>query len=248
MNICMITKDYRNQRLNECMKLFNFKSALNVPTRITATTATSIDNILVNLESNDYESSIINTSLTDHSCTAIDIILPNKKSNYYIYKRNLSNANHQIFKQLLTELNWETILPSTCINTSYTNFINQLSHTFNLAFPLIKISHKKKKKNVNYPPHIINRKNFISYLHCRLKTETDEKLRTGIKAILTENTKLYKQEILEFKKEENNKQITNADNKSKETWKILKKEYQEENLHTETLKIKQNEQYVFDTK
>ena len=91
-------------------------------------------------------------------------------------------------------------------------------------------------------------KNFISYLHCRLKTETDEKLRTGIKAILTENTKLYKQEILEFKKEENNKQITNADNKSKETWKILKKEYQEENLPTETLKIKYNEQYVFDTK
>ena len=96
------------------------------PTRITASTATIIDNILTN---NEYviKSSIIVTDISDHFPTTLSTNLEYTKASYkpkkVMYKRNHTNDNITHFKKTLSEVNWHDILENNNADGDYDKFI-----------------------------------------------------------------------------------------------------------------------------
>ena len=89
-NVCMLTNDYRQKKLMECITIFGMHSALSEPTRCFGETKSSIDNIFTNFE--NFKTSVHNTGLTDHHGTSIAVDI----------KASLTNSNwcyQRIFSQ-----------------------------------------------------------------------------------------------------------------------------------------------------
>ena len=121
------------------------------PTRITASTATIIDNILTN---NEYviKSSIIVTDISDHFPTTLSTNLEYTKASYkpkkVMYKRNHTNDNITHFKKTLSEVNWHDILENNNADGDYDKFIVTFDKLYNECVPLKKCNGNRKKEPI----------------------------------------------------------------------------------------------------
>jgi hypothetical protein len=118
------------------------------PTRITATTATIIDNILTNAE-NTVESAILITDLSDHLPTILvsdmNFDVKYKQKNKYVYKRCHTGDNIDRFKQELSKINWKTILNNNNADDDYNAFNKIVIELYDKCIPVKKRSSKYKK-------------------------------------------------------------------------------------------------------
>ena len=103
------------------------------PTRITETSATIIDNILIN---NEYiiQSTILVTDISDHLptilSTNLDVVSSKERVTKFTYKRNHCNNNIRKLRQRLSDVNWQETLSNNDVNVDYDNFVE----TFNGPF------------------------------------------------------------------------------------------------------------------
>ena len=144
------------------------------PTRITANTATCIDNILTNNE-NIIQTTILVNDTSDNMpiilSTNLDFINPQKHENKFIYKRNHCDDNISKFKKRLSEINWQEILDNNDANDVYNTFIERFNEVYDECIPLKKCTINRKRNPMS--PWITN---------CLLKS-------------INKKNKLYKQYI-----------------------------------------------------
>ena len=155
--------------------------AITKPTRITRTTATLIDNILLGrIYQNFTSSNICIEDISDHLPSIVplpDIEISNKPSKT-ITTRVLDQPKiDEIHKQLYSK-DWKQMLTSHTVNDSYNIFHDTLQQIIDTVAPLktVKISGKKLLKS--------------------------EWMTNGLNKCLTKQTRLYKQSI-KNKKDEN---------------------------------------------
>ena len=155
--------------------------AITKPTRITRTTATLIDNILLGRICQNFTcSKICIEDISDHLPSIVplpDIEISNKPSKT-ITTRVLDQPKiDEIHKQLHSK-DWKQMLTSHTVNDSYNIFHDILQQTIDTVAPLktVKISGKKLFKS--------------------------EWMTNGLNKCLTKQTRLYKQSI-KNKKDEN---------------------------------------------
>ena len=107
------------------------------PTRITESSATIIDNILVNEVTSNSAISV--TDISDHLPTAFVEKRGSKvkrNENKFFYKRNHSLDNINYLKQKLSNVNWHEELIDKNANDSYNKFINIFVKIFYECIPL----------------------------------------------------------------------------------------------------------------
>ena len=159
----------------ECIYSNSMLPSIYKPTRITANTATCIDNILTNNE-NIIQTTILVNDTSDHMptilSTNLDFINPKKHENKFIYKRNHSVDNINKFKKRLSEVKWQEILDNNDANDDYNTFIEQFNKVYDECIPLKKCTINRKKHPMS--PWItkgllksINKKNklYKQYIH-----------------------------------------------------------------------------------
>ena len=143
------------------------------PTRITATTATCIDNIITNNE-NIAQSTILVNDISDHMPTILstNLDMDNKTYKKFVYRRNLCDKNINELKKRLANTNWQQILNNYDVNYDYNQFTETFEKLYNECIPLVRRKVNKRKDPLS--PWItkgllksINRKNklYKQYLH-----------------------------------------------------------------------------------
>ena len=132
---------------------FGYFQIIGKSTRVTNESNTLIDHIYTNDKIKDLNSGVIIDSFSDHFITFCSI--KQDKAKYFsgprfVFKRNFSDQNKQIFKNYISTLTWNNVVNSNCPNEAYDIFWDDFHNIFELSFP-------KKKVKINRNKHCINK-------------------------------------------------------------------------------------------
>ena len=128
-----------------------FVPHITLPTRITTTSKTLIDNIFSN--NPNFEQGIsgnLTTSLSDH--LAQFLIIPdtshNQKKNGNLFKRDTKNFDTENFLLDLLDINWPQVLnvQNNDVNSTFNAFEKKINDLLDLYLPLRKMTKREHKK------------------------------------------------------------------------------------------------------
>ena len=147
-NINLMSVENDNQCADFINVLYSYSllPTIDIPTRISHTSATLIDNIITN-DSNPVNSAIITFDISDHLpiCLVTSTTLESKNNfRTYSYKRRSSDENIELSRSYLRQIDWSG-LSSTNVNDAYDTFVKLFSEAYDYFCPLKKISLSKKK-------------------------------------------------------------------------------------------------------
>lgn len=135
----------------DILNSYNLRLTVNEPTRITASSSTLIDNIIV---SNDlfsciHDIQVIDTMLSDHEGILLSLtskLESPQATASVVYKRQFSEANINNFMSLLDAINWPIFFSKDdCFDVQFENFHKKFTDLFKSCFPFKKIRSKAKK-------------------------------------------------------------------------------------------------------
>ena len=189
------------------------------PTRITANSATLIDNIFTNAPSHSLKSGIFFTDISDHFPIfgISNLNLSKSQKNERCLFRNFNEANRTKFNDKLSHTNWNAIYNS---NEAYEAFVDIFSQNYNSCFPLER-PNRRLLTSIQKPwissAHFKNpskpKPNFTNVFLRRPSSRKNEKYKS-YKNRLTKLLRTAKQKYYET-------QIEKASNDIKQTWKLL---------------------------
>jgi hypothetical protein len=125
----------------------NFMPTIRVPTRITTTSATLIDNIFINNIKYNYNTALVYNDISDHLVTILSLrtISPPVKLPKNIVKRFFDAKSTANFNRHLLSVDWDAIVDDS-LNPSvaYDNFSTLFKSIFDTYFPerIIKLSNR----------------------------------------------------------------------------------------------------------
>lgn len=219
-NIDLLTNDATSKQLLDLLGSYNLTQTVDEPSRISAGSATLIDNIFTNFTSTPI-SVLQVTDLSDH--LAIILILPyyhSGKEDKFIIKRMYSDQNKIKFYELLSNSDWGNVYIATTANKKYNEFFKIISVSFELAFPLKKIKLQNKDNKSWVTPEIINESERLKAIHWLYSLTGNEEIKQRYSALKN----YHKKTIVEAKKSHNQNILANSHNISKSTWNLIKKE------------------------
>ena len=222
-NINLLNNDY-HQPTGEFFYLMSSNSFLPLitrPTRVTANSATLIDNIFTNHFDCSLQSSegIFVTDITDHyPVFHINHQIFASETEIYMERRLYNQRNKQAFLQVLQETDWSDIfnIPGTqsCFNT----FHDKLVSLLNKSFPKVRI----KKKYNNRKPWLsdalrnsIKLKNKLYYKYRKISSVYNETCYKSYKQILQKT-------LIAAEKQYYHELVTRNKDNMKKSWGIIK--------------------------
>ena len=120
---------------------------ISKPTRVTATTATLIDNFFTNSVGMDPIIGIIPIEISDHYpiCYVVPKITETSKADP-ISKRKFTVPNMEKFKKLLEDSNWDEVMHEQDTQAAYNLFHNKFTKAFEKSFPYKKTTKMAAKE------------------------------------------------------------------------------------------------------
>lgn len=110
---------------------------ITLPTRVTASSATLLDNFLCDISCLPVCSTVIKTDISDHYL--IELSLNSTINNdISITKRNFSNNNKTKFSYKLRVADWSPLYALNDVNKAFNYFIRKLKRIYNKCFPFEK--------------------------------------------------------------------------------------------------------------
>ena len=117
---------------------YNFLPTIRVPTRISITSATLIDNIFINSIKNNYNSALVYNDISDHlvAILSFQTKVPNVKPQKIIVKRFFDTNSIANFNRHLQAVDWDAIINND-LNPSvaYDSFFSLYKSIFDVYFP-----------------------------------------------------------------------------------------------------------------
>lgn len=134
------TNDFLNMLISH-----SFLPVITLPSRITPTNATLIDNIFTNKSLDSYNGGLIYSSLSDH-LPIFYLNVSNQTSNKdsFIQKRNMSKENIDNFKHSLFYSDWSSITTDLNPESAFENFSNVINKKFDKCFPFKNVKPNKR--------------------------------------------------------------------------------------------------------
>ena len=206
-------------KVNSVMNIIalnGFYIQINLPTRITSTCASLIDNILTN--NCDVIPGILYSPITDH----MPIFCYKKgarnfvKSSTFTY-RKISDQSINSFKNELNRLDWHDVYESNNVNSAYDIFIKIFKNLYDKHFPIVERKLKRRRRKpwvTNFILKMIKKKNKLYKKFCNSRLRSDERkfklFRNKVINELRKSRQNYYQEILQHNK-----------NNIKRTWQTI---------------------------
>lgn len=140
-----------SQQVDDTLNLlisFNLRPLVNEATRITPDSATLLDNIFTDLNSDSIRATVGDSGLSDHCYQLMSAVIKSLVKNdvtKYTDSRTFSDANVSQFQELLAKEDWNDVIANNDPCISFERFHNTFSYYFNTCFPL-----KRKRVKVNY--------------------------------------------------------------------------------------------------
>ena len=198
-----------------------FSFNIKVPTRVTSSSRTCIDNIITNHSTSISKTKVLELGLSDHRALFAalpDIEIPEQKCQNSMM-RVFSDESISSFINNIKDVHWE-FNSSQALDDNYNLFLSEFLNCFNLAFPSISRKGPKKfsLKWITNGIMISSRKR--RYLYQIAKQTTNTQL---VQYYKTYN-KIYKKVIKKAKQMAIDAYIGNSKNKAKATWTIIRNE------------------------
>ena len=211
------------QEFVDCLFSHMFVPLINRPTRITAHSATLIDNIFTNHFTPRFLKGIVISDISDHlpvfAYVSDDSLTHDHKRIGNRPMRNFSAANLNNFKTRLSQVNWTALLNDNEPNDSYNIFLSEYSRLYNLCFPLKSLKVKNCKR-LNSPWITksllisVRKKNKLYRQLLRSPTPTRELQYKSYRNKLNHLTRIAKRHYYD-------QRFASAKNDLKETWKLI---------------------------
>ena len=128
----------------------SFVPCILLPSRVTKSTSTLIDNIFLYQtkikENQSILSGNIYSDISDHLPNITHLSFPGKKSPpNRPHIRLINSSRKSKFNKVISETNWSSIYKTDDPNKGFSIFYDKYSHAFNQCFPLKKLSRKRAK-------------------------------------------------------------------------------------------------------
>ena len=162
------------QDLINIMANHGFVQIISRPTRITDTSATLLDHVYTNNVEKTISSNVITLDLSDHLGTLTKISLdsnsshvknnihnlkfPSNIENLHVNRnvRVINEANNNVFKQLVSNEGWESVLDSNLdAEAQFDKFLTVYTAHYNTAYPLKSQRIRRKNERVNSKPWML---------------------------------------------------------------------------------------------
>lgn len=187
-------------------------------TRITAQSSTCIDNILTNLDTDCYNTLVVDPSLSDHLAQIISLNECEKNKPKPIFRRQITERGITALRNSLTEINWDSLWIENQDCTLFASiFVDKLTVLLNKHFPLKKLYSKKKP-----PVQWFN--NELRFLRDSLNNIKSICNFTGDFENYSILKKYYRSRVKDCKKAAYDKFICEAENKPLNSWKLVNHE------------------------
>jgi exonuclease III len=220
-NIDLLQYDTHNGVRNfmDTLQSQSFYSTINKPTRITADTATVIDNILTN-DFNNHHAGVLVTDISDHLPVFLvtDNLRENPQNERRNSKRDFSSNHIHNFVDELNQIDWSFITSLNNLHEIYGNFQEHVVKLYDKHFPLQEV--KRRYDSCKSPwlsdgvYNSIRRKNHLYKKFLRNPNNQNKSIYTLYKNKLNALIKISKKNYLNKKFEQENGNI-------KGTWKLI---------------------------
>ena len=141
-NVNFLENTTHKQLLNSVLATYSLYSSIQFPTRITNSSASTIDNIFINtFKFNDFIVHPLINGISDHDAQIIvlhNIIIQNE-SNCFYFTRKFNKSLALDFNIKLSYESWDSVFSYNDVNLSFNNFLNTYLRTFYSSFPMKKI-------------------------------------------------------------------------------------------------------------
>ena len=221
--INLLNNDY-HQPTGEFFDLMSSNSFLPLitrPTRVTANSATLIDNIFTNHFDCSLQSSegIFVTDITDHyPVFHINHQIFASETEIYMERRLYNQRNKQAFLQVLQETDWSDIFSIPGTQSCFNTFHGKLVSLLNKSFPKVRI----KKRYNNRKPRLsdalrnsIKLKNKLYYKYRKISSVYNETCYKSYKQILQKT-------LIAAEKQYYHELVTRNKDNMKKSWGIIK--------------------------
>ena len=209
------TNDFLNMLISH-----SFLPVITLPSRITPTNATLIDNIFTNKSLDSYNGGLIYSSLSDH-LPIFYLNVSNQTSNKdsSIQKRNMSKENIDNFKDSLFCSDWSAITSDLNPESAFENFSNVINKNFDKCFPFKTVKPNKRiiPQNPWMTADLLNlRKRKERLLKQKFKHKTVDSNR---KFVMANN--IYKSAVRKAKKEYYSSKFNEFSSNMRKTWSTI---------------------------
>lgn len=223
VNIDKLKPTAENRKFEEELATYNIKRLPLPATRITSSTATSIDMIGTNLEGKFVEFAVFEAGLSDHTGQFCNVPLKTTKEEkqQITYKRNFCHNNLESLKALLLEEDWEDVYAALDANEAYSQFSRTVRQALDCACPT-----KKSRAKARSKPKVVHdqltknlKTEFLTALHKYQVTgdQTD-------KDTMALKKKNYDLSLRNLKLNATSQHIIEAQNKPRAIWQVINAE------------------------
>jgi hypothetical protein len=224
ININYLNESKEKLELNNLLNSYNLVSIVHFPTRITSNSRTLIDNIFIDTTKIvNFATFSLSSGLSDHDAQRLEICLQNlnckRVNNKTKIIRKINSYSVMEFKDKLSGESWQNVFENTNrdVDSIFNSFLNTYLQIFNSCFPKTK-AYERNPTNQWITKGIIKSCKRKKDLYLLTRFNNDDNLRN----YYIRYSKTLSKVIKAAKKLYYNKKITQADNKIKATWNVIK--------------------------
>jgi hypothetical protein len=136
-NINFLQDSLHVREINNILIRYNLINTVKVPTRITKTSSSLLDVIIIHEEKLLEPARVMELGMSDHYAQILSIpIKTHSIRSYKVFERELNEENMQEFLYLLQQESWQDVYREVDANTKFNKFLDNFIHYYDIAFPI----------------------------------------------------------------------------------------------------------------
>lgn len=228
--------DARRQQLSDLIGTYNLQATFNDPSRVTATTASCLDNILTNRLT--YETATLNAGVSDHLAQMLSLPISSSQQveGRATYRRNFKKTNVEMFADHLANQDWNSVYAADGADNKCRTFMKAIQALVEVCFP---ITLMKSRPTKNFYREIKNKFLQESVNLRDLKVIAQNSLDEEFKDNYRKYRHCFTKCIRYLKSQQIGDEIAEAPNKAKKIWQVVSRETKPQSKTQQEITLKE---------
>jgi len=149
LNINCLVENEQKRHFDNLLLMYNLTGIVDFPTRISHTSATAIDNFIIDISCfEDYSVIPLANDISDHDVQILTIkTLVQNQSDRLKTIRKVDKHTINEFIYALSNESWDNVFNNNDVNVMFNSFLNTFLRIFHSSFPLIRTKIRNYKFN-----------------------------------------------------------------------------------------------------